>query len=184
MKTNMNMKPCIAVAALCVSTVGMPDALSDAIGMKALPPEGSEPWMKMETAKFLPCIDKYGQFRWRDWPGKTKSDDDLRRVADDEAKDLAAHPGPTDWDQYGGWTAGPKLAATGRFRTEKLNGKWWLVDPDGRLYWSFGPVRVTPEQKALVSNYATLTTAETKYFEAEMLTLGFVIDSPRPSLVG
>ena len=43
---------------------------------------------------------------------------------------------------------------------------------------------LTPEQKALVSNYATLTTAETKCFEAEMLTLGFVIDSPRPSLAG
>ena len=112
--------------------------------MKALPAEGSQPWMKMKTSAFLPCIDKYGQFRWRDWPGKTQSDDDLKREVAEEAKDLAAHPGPKDWDKFGGWSAGPQLEATGRFRTEKVNGKWWLVDPEGRLYWSFGPVRVTP----------------------------------------
>ena len=112
--------------------------------MKALPPDGSQPWMKMKTSDFLPCIDKYGQFRHRDWPGKTTSDDDLKRDAAAEEKDLAANPGPADWNKYGGWTAGPQLKATGRFRTEKLDGKWWLVDPEGRLYWSFGPVRVTP----------------------------------------
>ena len=112
--------------------------------MKALPPEDSEPWMKMKTSDFLPCIDKYGQFVHRDWPGKTKSDDDLKRSAEEEEKDLAANPGPKDWNKYGGWLGGPQLKATGRFRTEKVDGKWWLVDPEGRLYWSFGPVRVTP----------------------------------------
>ena len=111
--------------------------------MKALPPDGSAPWMKMETKDFLPCIDRYGQFRHRDWPGKTKSDADLKRAAEDEARDLAAHPGPADWNRYGGWAVGPQLKATGRFRTEKVGVKWWLVDPEGRLFWSFGPVRVT-----------------------------------------
>ena len=111
--------------------------------MKAMPPEGSQPWMKMETKDFLPFIDKYGQFRWRDWPGKTKGDEDLKRAATDEEKDLAAHPGPADWNKYGGWTKGPQLKATGRFRTEKVDGKWWLVDPEGRLFWSFGVMRVS-----------------------------------------
>ena len=27
---------------------------------------------------------------------------------------------------------------------EKINGKWWMVDPEGCLWWSHGPVRVTP----------------------------------------
>ena len=103
-----------------------------------------EPWTKMKTADFLPCFDRYGQFKWRDWPGKTKGDADLKAAAADEAKDLAAHPGPKGWDRFGGWAAGPQLKATGRFRTEKRNGKWWLVDPDGHLFWSWGAVRVTP----------------------------------------
>ncbi|MGQ9697980.1 MAG: beta-galactosidase, partial [Armatimonadota bacterium] len=38
----------------------------------------------------------------------------------------------------GGWTGGPRLNATGSFRTEKVNGKWWLVDPDGYLFFSVG----------------------------------------------
>ena len=102
------------------------------------------PWLKLATKDFLPCIDRYGQFRHRDWPGKTRTDADLKRAAEAEAEDLAAHPGPRDRNAYGGWTKGPWLKATGRFRAEKLDGKWWLVDPEGCLFWSFGPVRVTP----------------------------------------
>ena len=104
----------------------------------------SEPWTKMATKDFLPCFDRYGQFKYREWPGKTHSDEELRAVAAEEERDLAAHPGPEGRDAFGGWAAGPQLKATGRFRTEKVGGKWWLVDPDGRLFWSWGPVRVTP----------------------------------------
>src|SRR5208283_5077013 len=55
-----------------------------------------------------------------------------------EAAELAAHPGPKGWDRFGGWAAGPQLKATGFFRTEKVGGKWWLVDPEGRLFFSHG----------------------------------------------
>ena len=48
------------------------------------------------------------------------------------------HPKPAEWDKYGGWLKGPRLRASGNFRTEKVNGKWWLVDPDGYLFWSHG----------------------------------------------
>ena len=41
----------------------------------------------------------------------------------EKAKDLAANPGPADRNGYGGWTAGPQLKATGRFRTEKIGGR-------------------------------------------------------------
>ena len=104
----------------------------------------NEPWCAWPTEKFLPCIDKFGQFKYRDWPGKTHSDAELAQSVADEAADLAAHPGPADRDIYGGWAKGPQLEATGRFRTVRHDGRWWLVDPDGRLFWSFGAVRVTP----------------------------------------
>ena len=102
-----------------------------------------EPWAKMDTARFLPCFDRYGQFKHRDWPGKTRSDADLKVAAEAEEKDLAKFRGPKWRNRFGGWTKGPKLKATGRFRTEKFNGKWWFVDPEGRLFWSFGPVRIS-----------------------------------------
>ena len=104
----------------------------------------NEPWAKMVTKDFLPCFDKYGQFKWRDWPGKTHSDEELKAAGAAEEKDLAAHPGPKGRDRFGGWADGPKQKATGRFRTAKVDGKWWLVDPEGNLFWSWGPVRVTP----------------------------------------
>jgi len=87
---------------------------------------------------FFPLVDGFGQFAHEDWPGKTHSVEDLaRRRAMGEA-DLLAHPGPEGWDRYGGWAAGPQLEATGFFRVEKYNGKWWFVDPEGRLFWSHG----------------------------------------------
>lgn len=41
------------------------------------------------------------------------------------------------YDKYGGWT-GLKSQGTGFFRTEKINGIWWLIDPDGNVFVSKG----------------------------------------------
>ena len=101
-------------------------------------------WYKMTKAEFFPFIDKYGQFIHKDWPDKIRSDADLQKQRELEEKDLAANAGFADRDKWGGWENGPKLRATGHFRIEKIDGKWWMIDPDGRLYWSHGAVRVTP----------------------------------------
>ena len=100
-------------------------------------------WMRLPPEKFFPFIDVYGQFKHKEWPGKTHSDEDLKKAIETERADLATHPGPDGWNKYGGWAKGPQQKATGRFRVEKINGKWWMVDPEGCLWWSHGPVRVT-----------------------------------------
>jgi uncharacterized cupredoxin-like copper-binding protein len=87
---------------------------------------------------FFPLLDTLGQYRHAAWPGKIASGADVAAQAGAEAEDLAAHPGPAEWSAYGGWTGGPKQEATGRFRTLKAGGKWWLADPDGYLFWSMG----------------------------------------------
>ena len=92
----------------------------------------------LDARTFIPFIDEFGQFLHRDWPGKILSVTELVDGRKSEEEDLAANPGPSDRNQYGGWTAGPKLKATGSFRVEKFNNKWWLIDPDGRLFWSHG----------------------------------------------
>lgn len=91
---------------------------------------------KSDPAAYLPFIDRYGQFARSDWRFKVKSDDDF-------AKDLAVEtkylkPAPESWDRFGGWKDGPRLRATGHFRTEKHAGKWWLVTPEGHLFFSVG----------------------------------------------
>ncbi|MBL8231767.1 MAG: beta-galactosidase [Bryobacterales bacterium] len=86
--------------------------------------------------------DRFGQFSRIEWPGKLGSEEEFeqRRAAD--AADREAHPVPADRDRFGGWLEGPRLAATGFFRTEKVNGKWWLVTPEGTLFFSLGPTGI------------------------------------------
>lgn len=94
----------------------------------------------LKASTFLPFVDMFGQFKHDDWPGKVHDEAELRATREKEDAWLAAHPGSPipACDQYGGWAGGPQLKATGFFRTEKVNGKWWLVDPDGRLFFSHG----------------------------------------------
>ncbi|HEX4120012.1 MAG TPA: beta-galactosidase [Verrucomicrobiae bacterium] len=91
-----------------------------------------------DAVPFFPFIDTFGQYLHKDWPGKTMSLADVTAKRDAEAAELLRQSGPTDWDKYGGASSGPKLDATGFFRTQKYRGKWWLVDPDGRLFFSDG----------------------------------------------
>jgi hypothetical protein len=99
-------------------------------------------WRDLSAEEFFPMIDRYGQFKHENWPGKVHSDDDLRRAISVEDAELAAQTRPKTWNQYGGWAAGPHYEATGHFYPKKLDGKWWLVDPAGRLFWSHGPTCV------------------------------------------
>ena len=122
---------------------GMQWAVSD---IEILPgnPAGAAQWIQMSYEEFFPFIDRYGQFKYREWPGKIHNDRQLQKAARREARDLARHQGAGDRSPYGGWKDGPRQNATGRFRTAKIDGKWWLVDPDGYLFWSHGVVRVNP----------------------------------------
>ncbi|MFN7994121.1 MAG: hypothetical protein U0Q18_10990 [Bryobacteraceae bacterium] len=88
-------------------------------------------------------VDPLGQFALGEWPGKLKNENEFaeRRAAEEAA--IAANPRLPDRDEYGGWTAGPTLQATGFFRAAKRDGKWWLVTPEGHLFLSFGANSIT-----------------------------------------
>ncbi len=92
----------------------------------------------LDASTFLPFIDEYGQYVHREWPGKVRSVAGLISQNREELEDLRAHARPQDWNKYGGWADGPRLKATGYFHVQKHKGKWWLVDPIGRLFWSHG----------------------------------------------
>jgi hypothetical protein len=47
-------------------------------------------------------------------------------------------PKQVKFNRYGGWASGPKMKATGFFHTRKVDGRWWMVDPEGRLFLSVG----------------------------------------------
>lgn len=97
-----------------------------------------------------PFIDRYGQYIHADWPGKVHSDDELKELHAKEQAELASAPRPAGYDEYWGWLEGPQLQATGRFRVEKVDGKWWFVTPTGRLFLSLGMDCVTPGDSTFV----------------------------------
>ena len=87
---------------------------------------------------FFPLVDAFGQYRHVNWPGKTQNLEELKQSVISERENIKKHPRPSEWNKYGGWLKGHELKATGHFRTQKINGKWWLIDPDGYLFWSHG----------------------------------------------
>ena len=91
---------------------------------------------RVASSKYMPFVDKFGQFAHGQWLYKVHSYDELR--ADLVAEQGKLRNAPESWDEYGGWANGPQLEATGHFRTEKVDGKWWLVTPSGHLFYSLG----------------------------------------------
>ena len=107
---------------------------------------------------FFPFVDQFGQYKYRDWLDKVATKADLKKQAKQEAK-ILAKDSLTDRNKYGGWLKGPQLKATGFFRTEKIDGQWWMVDPDGYLFWTSGVNCVS------TSSYKTGIDYREHYFE-------------------
>ena len=85
---------------------------------------------------FFPFIDKYGQYIHTDWKGKIHNDEDFKKQLKTELKILKSEKKSEEWNVYGGFKNGPKYNATGHFRTQKIDDKWWIIDPSGCLFWS------------------------------------------------
>ena len=88
------------------------------------------------TEKYLPFVDEYGQFIHDTWKGKIGKDTDFDKDIETETRHFK--PKPETWDAFGGWAKGPALNATGSFYTAKYKGKWYLVTPEGHLFFSTG----------------------------------------------
>ncbi len=56
---------------------------------------------------------------------------------DYQVKKVRASRSPDQLSQYGGF-AYSRESASGFFQVTKQSGKWWLVDPDGHLFFSLG----------------------------------------------
>jgi hypothetical protein len=111
-----------------------------------------------EPTRTRGLVDRFGQSTLNDWPGKVHDESDLQRQRDTESSDLAATSTLPGRDRFGGWDGGPTLDATGFFRTEKIDGRWWLVDPDGRLFFSSGIDCVNPGEPTLIEGREELFT--------------------------
>ncbi len=89
-----------------------------------------------EVMEGKPLLDEFGQYTHADWSGKIHSLDELKKNWDAEAASLK-EGGVTNRDSYGGFLSA-HAKATGFFRIEQIDGRWWFVDPDGHLFYSAG----------------------------------------------
>lgn len=101
------------------------------------PPAPLSPALQ-SAESFYPFIDRFGQYRHAEWPGKLHSEAELAERRRTEDADLDAHPEIPGRTRFGGWADGPTLDSKGGWMTAKYRGKWFLVDPEGKLFWSLG----------------------------------------------
>jgi hypothetical protein len=83
-----------------------------------------------------PMVDRFGQWINLDWEGKIGSVEELKEVWSAEESQLQREP-DFGFSRFGGWKE-RKERATGFFHTAEVDGRWWLVDPEGYLFYSVG----------------------------------------------
>ena len=83
----------------------------------------------------LPLVDEFGQWIPTEWAGKANTLEGLRQAWQKEESELES--GRFNYSKYGGYLH-TQAKATGFFRVEKIDGKWWFIDPEGHYFYSTG----------------------------------------------
>jgi hypothetical protein len=112
-------------------------AISFPVGSPTLKIRNIRLTMSAEDTIFTsrPLVDEFGQWTNDEWQGKAKTLKDLEAAWASEERLLQSY-NPNS-SKYGGFI-GRRARATGFFRTEKINNKWWFIDPEGKLFFSNG----------------------------------------------
>ncbi len=90
-------------------------------------------------AEPVKLVDELGQLSIKDWPGKTQS---LGEMVDRmkellHSANLEGFPETYKYSKFGG-SVSKTFEATGFFRVDKDEDRWWLVDPEGHAFFSVG----------------------------------------------
>jgi hypothetical protein len=95
--------------------------------------------VELDHSSYDGIVDGFGQFLPGEWPEKVSSVEMLRAKGNEEERALA------QWladlpkrDRFGGLLDTGGFRATGFFRTEQRDGRWWLVTPEGNAFFSIG----------------------------------------------
>ena len=91
----------------------------------------------------IPAVDEFGQHNLVDYPEKVASMEQLRAAWDAEDREIENAVSEYNYSSYGGYLQ-KQVKGAGFFRIEKVDGRWWFVDPDGYLFLSHGIDCVNP----------------------------------------
>lgn len=96
-------------------------------------------------------VDRFGQYTDRSWSNKIVSEADFTDRLAEENDELAANPGRNE--QFGSNTLRREPTARD-WRTVRRNGRWYLVHPSGRLFWSMGLNGISEYQASRIDDRA------------------------------
>jgi len=102
-----------------------------------------------------PLIDEFGQSALHEWPGRTRSAEELKQRLTVQLQLAPVQKWPETFSRWGGWKARRLGEPTGFFTVRKEGGRWWLADPDGYAFWSAGPDCVRVDCEARVDGLET-----------------------------
>jgi len=139
----------------CINLGGQRGALHgvDSIGIRMRAPVGNPTFELRSIAlsvedpgdEYLesrPAVDEFGQSNLVDYEDKIYSMEQLQAEWASEENETVT----TDayhYSTYGGYLQA-QIKPTGFFRIEKVDGRWWFVDPEGYLFLSVGVDCVHP----------------------------------------
>lgn len=87
---------------------------------------------KSDPRAYAPLIDRFGQARAAQFPGKITQEAELQADIAAEEAELKKLPPLTEFDAYGGLKTAPwREKATGFFRVVHREGMYWLITPEG-----------------------------------------------------
>jgi hypothetical protein len=142
-----------ALPGLCIGFTGSvgPITQVDSIGVQMYLPINS-PTLEIRNVHLtmepkdsilspLPVVDEFGQWIPDEWDGKVNTLEDLKAIWDEEEQSLQS----SDFNvsKYGGYLD-TKARAAGFFRVEKIDEKWWFIDPEGHYFFSAGSTGIAP----------------------------------------
>lgn len=88
-------------------------------------------------------IDELGQSTIHEWPEKSRNAEEVTQRLREQLTAAPAGKWPDGFSAWGGWKE-KKIKGTGFFARHHDGKRWWLVDPDGCLFWSTGLDCVRP----------------------------------------
>jgi len=123
-------------------------------------------------------VDEFGQSNLLDFEEKIKSLEQLETARKTEEEGLSERE-DFNYSKFGGYL-NAKVESTGFFRTQKVNGKWWFVDPEGYQFLSLGVDCVSPGNGGQVNR---LDKRERSGFIKKLPPEGMGYDSEKPNTV-
>lgn len=116
-----------------------------------------------------PLLDEMGQSTIHEWAAKTRNVQELVERLHRQLAEAQDQRWPASFSRWGGWKQ-VRVEATGYFHTYHDGQRWWLVDPEGYLFWSAGMDCVSPNigtaYGGLDTALAWLPEAQSPYMDA------------------